>query len=500
MAVFVTSTSQARRHGVYAIERMPPATVRATGTGTAVLIDQLPWGPAQTLTYPGDVGTMINTFAPPGFVRTGQGYLALIRKSFPRIGIVRVLGSSAVAAFAHLPDITPTNIVKVTLKYPGTSGNVVTWQVSAADDGNSNHFNLTVSITGVTGTTTDIVHNLNYSGTGADSVPDLSQALLIGSILKEAAGRPINASGTFGSGTDGTIDATSYVGTAGANDKGVALLEGDSSVDHVFTGDPGNTLRAAVNAGLMAHADLMTDRVVYINGNSGITASAAQTDVASYRSTRVVYCYPWCYINDDSTGAKTLVPSAPFAASVASNLSPSTSIAWKSDEVQALLAGVVDLEFQIGDNAATNSDQGIVTMITEPTGGTTFESGVVTIAPSNPAKRNLTRTRMGHYIARSVVNSLRPYTDSPNVLSNQQDEVEAVDTFMAGLKANVKLDANHLPHVVDYSIDDLRAANSASSIAQGQFFIPLSAQTSSAQEKIFLLFQYGETVSVSTQL
>lgn len=498
MPVFVSSETAPNTHGVFAIERNPPATVQATGTGTACIIEQFPWGPVQTVTEPTSIGDMLNMVAPPGMSRTGSGYLSVIKKGWPLLKFIRVLGASSVAATASLPDAVPTNIVKVDLKYTGVAGNSVTWTVAAASDGDNNHFNLTVTVTGTSGTTTDIVRNLNYSGTGTDSAPDLSSALLIGAITKLASGRPINGSGSFGTGADGTaVDATDYVGTQGAGDKGAALLEGDDTIDFMFAGDPGNTLRTTVNSGLVAHADYMTDRVAVINGNSGQTASGAKTDVASYRSTRAVYVDPWVYINDDVDGTKRLVPSAAFLASVACQLSPSTPVSWKDSKVRVMLNGIVDLEANRGQSAGTNTDSGIVTVIKEKKGGFSFESQVVTEAPVTPSKKRLTRTRMGHYIARSYTDSVRGLVDAPNVQLNQQDLVDALDVFMGGLKKNASTDPNNKPHVVDYSIPNLAAFNVQSNIDAGQYTVPLDAKLSSGMEKIFLSIQYGETVTVT---
>ena len=495
MPVFVTSETSATRHDVFAIERLPPAAIVATGTGTACVIEQFAWGPAQKLTTPDSLGDMLNMIAPPGMDRLGSGYMSVIRKGWPSLKFIRVLGSTAAAATATFASSTPTNIISVALKYPGTAGNSVTGTVAAASDGDSNHFNLTVTVTGPSGTTSDIFQNLNYSGTGPDSAPSFVNTLLVGSITKLASGIPVPGAQTFASGTNGTIDATSYVGTSGSGDKGAALMETDKRIDMFFCGDPGNSIRSTVNTGFVAHADLMTDRFAVINGNSGQTATAAQTDVANFRSTRAVYVDPWVYTFDDTTGAKTLVPAASFVASVAAQLPPSTSIAWKNQRVRSMLDGIVDIEAERGSAAGNNTTAGIVTVIREEDGGFTFEAGKVTAAATAPAQGNLTRTRMGHYIAKSITKSLRGSVDAPNVALNQQDLIDAVTNFMEGLANNAKTDPNSLPHVVAYSIPSLGAFNPQSKIDAGQFTIPLDVKTSSAMEKIFLSFQYGETVN-----
>lgn len=503
MALFITTKTEAIRHDVYALEKLTPAVITPTGFGVAVLVEQFSWGPSQTLTTPDTRAQLLNMIAPPGMTRTNPGYLAIIRKAFSRLKFLRVLGSAAVTASAAINKTGPVLLITVALKYPGTEGNSVVITTSAATDGDANHFNITASVTGVSGTTSETIHNWNTSGVGTASSLTAAQLVslkLIGGITNNSTGVAILGSTTCSGGTNGTVDATTYVGTAGTGDKGLSKLEGDRTIDHVFTADPGNSIRAAVNAGLKAHADLTTDRCVYLNGNSALTSAQARTDAALYQSQRVVYCDPWVYITDDVTLASQLVPSAPFAASVACQLPPSTSIAWKSDIVGTMLGGIVDLESDRGEGAASNTTAGVLTFIREETGGFRIEAAVTTIAPVTPAKKNLSRTRTGIYIARSVKQSLRPMTDMPNLPIYQQNIVDAITGFMEGMKKNAtKEDAVFLPHVLDYAIGDLDAENDQADLDAGEFSVPLDAKTSSAMEKIFLNINYGETVSITAE-
>lgn len=497
MGLVITSKLSAIRHGAYIIERTPPATVNPTGTGVAAIVAQFPWGPSQTLITPSSVAERIAQFAPPGMDHTGSGYLCMTQKAFPILKVLRVTNSGAAAATATVSKTGPTSMLTLTLNSVGTAGNSVTWQTLAASDGDANHFNLVVSVTGASGTTQDLIQNLNYSGTGADSTPNLSSCRLLGSITKVASGVPILTTGTFAGGSDGTITSADYVGTQGAGDKGFAKLEGDQTIRHFFTDDPGSSLRAAVNAGGKAHADYKTDRIYYMNGPAGQSLSAVQADVLNYRSENVIYADPWCYINDDVDGTKRLVPTAPFAASMAANLSPSTSIAWKNPEATRLLDAIVQLETDRGDGAATNTDLGIATFISEPTGGFSIEAGVNTIAPVEPSKKTDTRTRMLDFIGTSLVNFVRPFTDGPNTTDNQSNIVEACAKFLDNLKRNKDRDSNHLPHILDFQIDPLSSVNDDFSLSNGEFSVPISIKLAAPMSKIFFLLNIGETVTIT---
>lgn len=500
MPVFVTSTQATNRHGVFAIERTPPAAITPTGTGAACLVEQTPWGPINTVYVPNGIKDLYNTFAPPGFDRTHEGYMAMVRKAWPfnQLRVVRVLGSTAVFATAAIQTAGAATIWTIVAKCPGVNGNAMTATVAAATDGIAGHIKITVSIVGASGTTSDIIDNLPTAAAPVP-LPDLSKLLLVGGLAFNSPGTAVLGSVTFSTGTDGTINALAYTGTQGTNDVGLAKCETDASIRHVFCGDPGNTLRAGMNAALQAHAQFMTDRVVYINGNSGQTAVAAQTDAANYRSTRVLYCDPWVYILDDVTATKRLVPSASFAASVSAQVSPSTPIAWKNAEIIAMLSGINDLEFDRGAAAGNNSDQGVATFIREVNGGFTLESQNLTITPVDNTKKNLARTKIGDFIAISFQASVRGFVDAPNVPYNQGIIVQALDDFMSGLKRAQNVDPNHRPHIIDYWIGNLSAANSSADLASGSFTVPLDVQTSAGMEKIFLSIRYGETVTVIHQ-
>jgi hypothetical protein len=359
--------------------------------------------------------------------------------------------------------------------------------------------NIAVSVTGASGTTTDLVQNFNVSGVGSDSVVDTTSLRLLGSVEKLAPGVPGPTTVAFAGGTDGGITAADYVGSQGATDRGLAKLEADDEVSLLFFGDPGNALRAACNGGMRQHCEGMGDRFGFINGNAGQLVTAAQADVSAYRSQRVVYCDPWVFENDDTTAAKQLVPSASFAASVASLLPPSTKISWKNPEVMAMLSGIVDLETDRGQQAATNTAQGIATFIREKNGGFTIEADVLSIAPLDPSRKRLCRGRIGVYIAKSVTESLRPSVDGPNVPATQQNVLDSVETFMDGLKRAKDQDPAHNPYVLDYGMGNVQAANTDASKENGDFVIPLDAKTDPGMERIFLSVQFGEAVRVTAQ-
>jgi hypothetical protein len=495
MGLFVTNASPTLARGVYAIDTPPPAVVSSTGVDVAVLVGQLPWGPTEKLVYD-DVANLLHQFAPAGMNHLGSAYLSIIAKGWPNLGIVRVADPTATAATAAL-KASSTTICNVTALCTGTPGDSIILTVGPASDGNVAHFNLTASVSSASGTTSETYANVDFS-TGNNAPPDVSQSVLLASVVFAANGTPDAGNTTMGTATDGSITSTLYVGTPGTDDKGFALLEADDTISHVFTDDSGNSLRSTVNAGLRAHVDLTTDRVGYICGPSGQSASTAQTDVANYRSIRIVYTDPWVYIADDVTGALHLVPSAPFAASVASQVPPSTSIAWRIDAVSSMLDGIQALEANRSGVRAQNTASGISTLIPRKRGGYTFEAGVNTSLTAGIG--NLTRTRVGQYIARSVVESWEPYVEGPNIPAYQQDLINSLDDFLGGLKRNAdSVNAAFEPYIIDYGIQSIGASNPRSFVQAGNFNVNAQVEIGANMSRIYLNMQYGETVSVTTQ-
>jgi hypothetical protein len=177
-------------------------------------------------------------------------------------------------------------------------------------------------------------------------------------------------------------------------------------------------------------------------------------------------------------------------------MSPTTSFAWKAQEVGDFLQGIVDLEQDRGGAIGGLSDQGIAVLIREDSGGFRFESDNTTITPTDPSRRRQTRRAIADYIAVAFVGSIRPFVDSPNIEENQDPIKVALDGFMGTLVANKKLDANHLPFVNGYKILNADDVNTPTGIANGDFFIPLDVKTPSSMERIFLSLRAGELVVI----
>lgn len=500
MGLFVSSLSSIRRHGVNGIFRRPPTVIAPVGNGVAAIVAQFAWGPDQALTVPADEAEFLAMFAPDGMSHLTSGYLAVLGKGFPTLKIVRVLASGKAKATAPLPGAGAIVQLDVTLKYNGTAGNSVIVTVAAASDGVADHCNISVTVTDARGSTTDLFTNVD--NTAVTFVPpDCSQAKLTGSIARHSTNvlRPTNGSVTCSGGADGTITAAEYVGTPGAGNLGMALLETDKSISAVFTDDPGDSLRSAVNTGLLAHAISCGNRMAFLQGPKGQTVTAAKSDKAGYTASRWgYYCGQWAYVKDDVTGAQQYSPLASFAASMACQLSPSTGIAWKASEAGDMLVNVIGIDMDWGQGVSDAEDAGILAAEMEESGGYRFEADCTMATPADPTLKLGTDTRMAIYIASSFARATRSYCDGPNVPFDQVAIVGALQTFMDDLKGAANNDPEHTPFVLDYNIDPLASVNSRSSLANGFFLVPLNYQTGPQMSHIVLSLQGGVGVTIRT--
>jgi hypothetical protein len=181
---------------------------------------------------------------------------------------------------------------------------------------------------------------------------------------------------------------------------------------------------------------------------------------------------------------------------VAAQIPPSVSIAWKNQQITGLLAGIASLEANRGSSRALNTSAGIATLITGQQGGIVFEAGVNTSGVSG--QTNLTRTRMGIYIAKSAVQSWYPFVDAPNVPFFQQDLMNSAEMFLGQLVINKSINPGILPYIMGYNVLPTASANTPTTIAAGQFNVAAQVQLGSSMSQIILSMQYGETVVVST--
>jgi hypothetical protein len=491
----VSSTSPGSP-GAYALEIPTPSQIDEVSTGYVGYCGQFNWGPVQEIVVPTSPKEFLDTFEPAGSPRTSTGYLGMKGRRGFTAKIIRILASDAVQASATMTGTGGDTIA--TAKYPGTLGNSITITQAAATSGTSTKRKYTVTLTDATSGTTTEVYDETPIPTGTDVEVDVSDSLLLESLILEGAMTvfPSNATVAFTSGSNGTaLAASDYTGTAGANDKGVALFESDSDIRVLCHDDCGNSLRAAVNLAFSVQCTTDRDRRCFLDGNPDAADFAAvQAYVVSGLTTdRVTFCGAWVTILDDA-GVTQTVPFSTFAASAYLNLEPQQSYAWWSDVASKYydaITGVV-ANFAWASSTVKNlATRQSTTSICLP--HKTAKGKFVALHGRNTDKSFAVTRKIKDFFALSIQPAMDPFVNGPNLASENLSIKAMADNFFADQERKGRIQS---------PIDGVRqwstsvTANTAATMGQGDFFLDLTAVTPVDRERIIMRFNIGPTVTV----
>lgn len=486
-STFISSPAEARYPGAFALETAPPRQIAGVSSGYIGLVGQFDWGPSQQVVTVESPAHFLNTFAPAGSSRASTGYWALMKRKKLVLKIVRVLSSDAVPA-SKTDAGTGGNLVS-TAKYPGTMGNSITRTIAAATDGDTAKRDLTYTLTNaVTGTTVEVYRNVSLNVS-----PDVSQSKLLASIAFSGGTMtvwPANGTANLASGSNGSaIVATDYTGTLGSADKGVALFEAHSDVRVVCHDDCGAGIRATVNTGFIAHAADRGDRLALLEGDQNASWSTVKgLMTGSLVTDRCIFTGAWVKVLDDA-GVKQITPMSTFLASVLVNFLPMESHAWWDDKITDFYAGIEEIYAPFATDSATIKAEATEKGICLPVQLASGRFAALHDRTTNQTTGKLfaIRRRITDFLAVSILRNIPSFVNGPNVSEQQRLLKSQVDTFLSSqVKAGV---------LVSFSTDIL-TVNDSASIAAGGFAIGIDAKTPSIMERILLLLNAGETVTV----
>lgn len=492
--LFYDSPDQIQIPGAFAIEMPAPRLIGGVSNGFIGLAGQFEWGPAQTLVTPADAKSFIDMFAPAGAPRTSTGYRAVMKRVGFTAKIVRVLGAGAVAA--SLAKAGTGGNVNLAAKYPGTLGNSIQVQQKAPASGAAGKKDYVVSLTNsVTGSTIETYYDVPVP-TGTLVTVDVSASKLLASFTLDSTLTAFPADFTSGlitvAGTNGAAIGTSdYVGTPGANDKGVALFEPDPDVRVLVHDDCGATNRAAINAGFAAQCALLRDRraVLELGETTDAWATLQADMVAALQTDRVIPVAGWVTCLDDA-GVTQTVPMSTFIASALINLEPQQSHAWRDARVKAYYKNITGVVAGFAWSSGTIQAQATRTQPYSICLPVKLADGTIMPLHDRSGDKSFQITRrIKDYFALSVIPALDPWVNGPNVADDNAAIQTALDNF-----AQTQVGKKRL---LSYTIDTA-TPNNTTTQAAGDFYINLVGRSPAARERILLQMQIGPTVVVST--
>jgi len=491
MSLFVESFELQRAPGAVAVEVTPPVVIEGVVLGYLGYVFAGEWGPVNVVGEPSGTPDFLRTYFPPGSPHTSQGYIGITGRKRVPIRPVRITKNAVVAVTTKAAG---AGTYTATAKHPGVLGNSIALTWKAPTDGVAAHRDLEIVLTNATtGVTRERLRNV-VLGTSPDCSASILLASLVFSGLADAlpAAETTENLGVTTAGSDGdALTATEYTAA-------LALLAVRGEVAVVCTDNPGNSLRADVNDAVVAHVVATRNRLAVVqSSNPSETWANVKTYVnahsPSVRSDRVLHEGAWVQVKDDAGVAQT-TPFATFIASALCNLEPQQSHAWWDDRVTGVyntaIAGIV-APFSTDDEDVRGeaTDLGIGLPIRLSNGA--YASLHDRTSSLTSGKRFTITRRLKDFFAKSITAGIQSFVNGTNWRGRQLDVKSVVDEFLGRQDAQARPDD---PRLVAWSTSI--ANNTPSSVAAGNFLLAFDGQTPSVMEKIGLMLNVGEGVTV----
>lgn len=467
--------------GIVIDESAPAPSVQGVGTGIAILVGKFERGlPAlQDTAGTGDIYEKYGkNYAYPGLV-------SILNKKFSLLRIARVVASDAVQATKTFQNSTPIDIITFKAKQgKGVFGNGITVAIAA---GSTSGKKYTITDTNVGAVLPQEVYDNVAIATVVSSGVFAGSKLIEVTVVATTTDPSNTAATALATGSDGTVADADYQ-TALDNQ---ASIQGAGNI--LFLDEYNATRRSA----LKLHAAATQDKMVIIADSSGTSASAVETDAASYRDTdgRIIYAFPW--LKTPVAGVDTLVCPASFYASVMSQSSPAVDPA-DVDNVQ-FLQGITGIELMLSRNDYIALVQaGVSAFEYDSDIGYKIRSGVVTQI-ANSSKLLVSRRRMTDYLTNSIGKFLKLYQNGPNALAKRTAVKSAILAFIKRNEDDGILPKDSEVKSGKAKSVDTESANTDDSIAAGLFKILYKQRIFSSMRFIVLQAEIGQSVVVTEQ-
>lgn len=477
-------------YGVNILEDAPPAGIPGVGTNRVAVVANLPWGPATGVVSITTPAELFATFCPIPFgaLNDYPAMKAFLNKTFPStIKIARVAVTGAVAADFDFQDDDPDDSVTVTAKYPGALGNSITvaWTANA-DDATAR--DATVKI----GTAYTATYRLVAQIVGsALVVTDPGDPYVTFAAMAGADEVPAVIGDTaLTSGADGTAIAGDY------SDAIERFADASVGWEVGFVAEPESALLAGVNTALKTYEDTHDAGIWVLCTPVAESSSTALTAAGSLRSDRLFK--PWPRVKTinqyDPNRAETTVDGAAFAAVALASVDPEISPGGAPGA--PYLRGITGIEQAASLITLNALNAGGISpfFMSDANEGAILHNAVLTTL--TPGQTRVFRRRMTDYIVQSIAAFLERYvgklldlnlaTQSLGVVTGP--EIAQVKQFLQDLQ-----DTNR---IAAFGVDPF-SQNVQSNINNGVWIILIQVQLYSAQEKIVLRAQIGETVTVT---
>lgn len=414
--------------GLYIKERTPPAAISGANLSEVCIVGETLRGPVARAIECTSEARFEDVFGSRDLVG-GQGAIAnkvwkaLMNKPFGLVKVVRVAAAAAASATHNFSDAVPTAIFRLDANGPGAYGNSISATVVVpSTDGVSGRFDL--KVTDEKGKQS-VYPNLDMTGSNDNSLAvigtDDANCFVF---TKLSSGTPVASTASLTGGTDGSVADSDYT----AAGKGLNVGAAATGCSVVFTAD---YMSAAVRAQVMTLSATVNDRMFLIGpDNETVSEATAITDVAAYRSDRIVYCFNHAYTQDPTNAAQVLTRPESWLASILSQTD--IDIHPGEEDTKQFTAGITKLyneSYVRGDYKALKA-AGICAL--EDNDGFAFVSGVTTSLQSG--KTQITRRRMADFLQLSVADFLKHSVKKKNTDKRRKDNAGKCIDYLQGLQ------------------------------------------------------------------
>lgn len=443
-----------RLEGLYILEQNPPAFISGVFLGVVAVAGQTLKGPVDTpvsITSEARFTEVFGHASRPGdSTSVNKVREFLLNKPFGEVIVVRAAAAGALPAEADF-DETATAIINIAASSPGAWGNDITVDITAASDGDADHFNLVVKYRGETTT----YENLDTS-TGNNNLVDVIGTDLANLVVvtKQADGRPDNVSDAAladTAGTDGSIADSDYTDTGRA----IKTMANFQRASIFAVADRSNM---AIKGEMEACA-LAADKGLFLiwNGSHSADITTVTGDAASYRSDRIVYCYNSTKTIDPDTAAEIVVPPHSWVASILSQTDVDIHPGEEGSKAYTgAITGLVDESISRADYV-TLKEAGVAAWEKDEDGGHLIVSGVTTDLTAG--KTEITRRRMADFLQLSAASRLKFFVKKKNTAQNRIQMAAELIAFSNSLKDDERV-------IEEFAVEQ-KSVNSEATRAQG---------------------------------
>jgi phage tail sheath protein FI len=434
--------------GVY-VEEVEAGSRPIEGVGTAVasFVGLAQRGPTNAPTLITNWAQFVNTFG--DFVE--GSYLAHAVYGYFLNGggacyVVRVGGDApAPQARAELAAATDGGgpSYRATALEPGAAGNEISVEVTPATSGDEGAFDLTVRGPGGATETYENVTTKRGRSNVVTMVKERSKLIQLEEVGTASALERVPAPGKVAlAGADGAkpmrVSAEDYVGDP-ADRTGFGGLEAVDTVTMLCVPDLMAVYQQgildlegvqAVQQGMIAHCELMGDRVAILDAPPGLNAQQVRewrVDKAGYDSKYASLYWPWLQVSDPLTSQSKLVPPSGHIAGIWARNDDTRGV--HKAPANEVIRGALALELQITKGEHDQLNPTGINCIRAFPGRGIRVWGARTLS-SDPAWRYLNVRRLFNYVEESILEGTQWVVFEPNDLNLWQRVKRTLNAFL----------------------------------------------------------------------